>query len=84
MAAVIFDTLQFAQNLMEAGFTDKQANAITKSQKAVLEESMSNELATKSDIQRLESKIEKNEFLLKTFGAGIFAALLGVWLKLLF
>lgn len=57
--AITFDTLEYAQTLIDAGFTDKQARTITQSQKAVLNESTEYQLATKMDILRLENKIDK-------------------------
>ena len=75
MFSVTFDTFKSVQKLKKAGF----------------DESVQSLLATKGDIHdikmdilRIESKMDKNEFLLKTFGGGIFATLLGILLKLNF
>ena len=91
MSAVTFDTFKSGQKLKKAGFSEEQAEALTQIQQQVLDESVQSLLATKGDIHdikidilRIESKMDKNEFLLKTFGGGIFATLLGILLKLNF
>ena len=48
-ATITFDTLAFAQNLIDARFTDKQAKALTKFQKKAIGQSMETTLATKAD-----------------------------------
>ena len=56
--ALAFDTLTFASNLQDAGMDEKQAKALAKglynSQDRIIEN-----LATKIDVEKLESKIEK-------------------------
>ena len=53
---VTFDTQEVVNELKSHGFTDEQAEILTKIQKKVIQDSMDNTLATKSDMQ--ESKIE--------------------------
>ncbi len=47
---VTFDTLEYVKELKEGGFSDKQADALAKAQKKVINEAMDNTLATKDDI----------------------------------
>ncbi|MDQ7832497.1 MAG: hypothetical protein RDU30_12250 [Desulfovibrionaceae bacterium] len=53
MANTTFDTLAFAKRLMEAGFTERQAEA----QVTVLREIVESELATKRDLRELELRL---------------------------
>ena len=53
-ATITFDTLAFAQNLIDARFTDKQAKALTKFQKEAIGQSMETTLATKADFYELK------------------------------
>jgi len=48
MATVTFDTHKFVRKLKEAGFEEKQAEALTEAMQAVINES---ELGTKRDLQ---------------------------------
>ena len=79
MTAITFDTLIYAKRLKEAGFTEQQAEIQAETLKSVID----NNLATKSDIERLSNKIEKLELMMTIkFGAmlvasvGILAALI--------
>jgi len=58
MATITFDTHKFVRRLQEAGFEEKQAEAISE---AFKEASGEAELATKRDIERLEARFEKLE-----------------------
>lgn len=66
MTTIAFDTHDFFNQLKEAGFTDQQAEAITKLQKATIEATLEqarhdyelDQIATKRDIRELELKIE--------------------------
>ncbi|QLA16684.1 DUF1640 domain-containing protein [Desulfolutivibrio sulfoxidireducens] len=53
MTTTTFDTLAFAKRLMEAGFTERQAEA----QVTVLREIVESELATKRDLRELELRL---------------------------
>ncbi|MFZ5812723.1 MAG: DUF1640 domain-containing protein [Thermodesulfobacteriota bacterium] len=53
MVSTTFDTLAFAKRLVEAGFTERQAEA----QVTVLREIVESELATKRDLRELELRL---------------------------
>ena len=55
-AIIAFDTLSYANELKEAGFTEKQAEIQAKTLKKIIESN----LATKQDILMLQKEIEKN------------------------
>jgi len=55
MATITFDTHKFVKTLQDAGFDQKQAEALSS---AVKEASGEAELVTKRDFERLESKLE--------------------------
>ncbi|TPW26653.1 DUF1640 domain-containing protein [Martelella alba] len=54
MAVLAFDTLKAANRLKEAGFDDKQAQELV----STFAEGVGENIATKHDIEKLESKIE--------------------------
>ena len=58
MATITFDTHKFVRRLQEAGFEEKQAEAISETFKEASGEA---ELATKRDIERLEARFDKLE-----------------------
>lgn len=58
MSTITFDTLKFADRLEKAGATRELAAAMAEAQKESLSEVMDGQLATKSDIAKLESKLE--------------------------
>ncbi len=55
MSALTFDTHKFIRELKSADFTEKQAEAVANAFREAQSES---EIATKRDIERLESKME--------------------------
>jgi len=55
MAAIFFDTHKFIQTLQEAGFDQKQAEAVSQ---AFEEGTGEVEVATKRDLEKLEAKME--------------------------
>lgn len=57
MSAITFDTLKFAERLEKAGLTREQASAIAEAQKDVFAEALDSQIATKSDIVRLDSNL---------------------------
>ena len=60
MSAVTFDTYKFVERLEKAGLPREQAAAIAEAQQQSLAEALDNTLATKTDIIRLESKMENS------------------------
>jgi hypothetical protein len=57
MAAVTFDTLKFVDKLEQAGVSREQAKAEAEALVTALSEAMDSQLATKSDINRLEREL---------------------------
>ena len=49
MKALAFDTLQYSKRLVEAGFTDRQAEALAAEQAALIND----QLATKRDLKEM-------------------------------
>ncbi len=73
MNTITFDTLKYTERLRAAGVPEQQAKAESEALRDVLSEATDNTLATKSDIYRLESSIEKLELRL-TIKLGAFLA----------
>ena len=61
MSAVTFDTYEFVKKLKDAGFTERQAEAVTEAQRDSLSQALENQLATKTDIAKLEIKLIEHE-----------------------
>jgi hypothetical protein len=57
MAAITFDTLKFVEKLESAGVNREQAKAEAEALVIALSEAMDSQLATKSDINRLEREL---------------------------
>jgi hypothetical protein len=57
MAAITFDTLKFVEKLESAGVNREQAKAEAEALVTALSEAMDSQLATKSDINRLEREL---------------------------
>ena len=57
MAAVMFDTLKFVDKLEKAGVPQNQAKAEVEALATALSEALDSQLATKSDIDRLEREL---------------------------
>jgi len=87
MTAITFDTHEFFNELKQAGFSDQQAETITKLQKAAIASTLEqakleyglDEIATKRDLRELELSI-KNDLIKWIAGmmlaqSGIIAAL---------
>ena len=55
MSIVAFDTLAAARSLEAAGFAQKQAEAITNA----VRDAVTENVATKPDVERLEEKVER-------------------------
>jgi len=58
-SAVAFDTLDYTNKLMKAGFTREQAEAQTTTQTVILNSLLANQIATKQDIKRIDYAIER-------------------------
>jgi len=73
--AAIFDTLQYAKKLKEAGFTEQQAEARAEALREV-ELSRLDQLATKEDFIRLEGEIKLLKWMMGVVLAGIISLVL--------
>jgi len=81
MASVTFDTLKYSKKLVEAGYTQQQAEAAAEVQKDVLNEALDATLATKEDIRRLELELAVMKWMLGTVLGGIIALLIKAFIK---
>jgi len=81
MASVTFDTLKYSKKLVEAGYTQQQAEAAAEVQKDVLNEALDATLATKEDIRRLELELAVVKWMLGTVLGGIIALLIKAFIK---
>lgn len=62
MTTTIFDTLAYSKTLQKAGIPQEHAEAMATAQKQALDEMVAvKELATQSDILRLENRMESNK-----------------------
>ena len=61
MATITFDTLKYSKRLIEAGYTQQQAEAAAEVQKEVLSEVLDTTLATREDIHSIDLKIARIE-----------------------
>ena len=61
MSTITFDTLKFVKRLEAAGASSQLAEALAEAQQEVFAEALDTSLATKSDIVRLENRIERLE-----------------------
>jgi hypothetical protein len=75
MATVTFDTLKFVEELEKAGVPREQAIAIAEAQKDAFAEAMDTQLATKSDLMEMESRLIKWSIGLALGQVAIIAAL---------
>jgi len=57
MASITFDTLKFVEKLKAAGVPEAQAKAEAEALVTAFSEAMDSQLATKSDINRLEREL---------------------------
>jgi len=58
MSTITFDTLKFVKQLEAAGIAAAHAEAFVSAQRDILADALDAQLATKSDVQRPESRIE--------------------------
>lgn len=80
MIITTFDTLKFARRLKEAGVPEKQAEAEADAIREAFAEALDNQVATKSDIARLEVRMAINEKLMWSVLFGI----IGLFIKSFF
>ena len=80
MATVTFDTHKFIRRLRDSGMPDEQAEALADALRDVQSEA---ELATKRDIQDLETRIREVELLLTIKIGGMLVIAVGVLAALL-
>lgn len=71
MTTITFDTLKYSQQLEKAGIPREQAEAMAYVQKESLSEIMETQVATKSDIVRLEGKITLVQWMLAVIMAAV-------------
>jgi hypothetical protein len=83
MSTVTFDTFKFVERLEKAGMPREQAAAIAEAQKDSLSEALDTTLATKSDIVRLENRIETMELRLTIKLGAFMAAAVGILIAVL-
>ncbi|BBP42817.1 DUF1640 domain-containing protein [Thiosulfativibrio zosterae] len=81
MSTITFDTYKFIKKLKDAGVSEAQAEAEADALSAALQESMQNQLATKSDIYRMEKELLLMKWMLGTVLAGILALILKAFLN---
>jgi len=81
MGAITFDTLKYSKRLVEAGYTQQQAEAAAEVQKEVLNEALDATLATKEDMRRLELEIAVMKWMLGTVLGGVIALLIKAFMK---
>ena len=65
MAVITFDTLEYAKNLEENGFTSKQAETLANENKRVFNEFAETQLATKSDLFTVKEELKTDLFTVK-------------------
>jgi len=58
MATITFDTLKFVEKLKAAGISDAQAKAESEALQGVLAEALDSQLATKSDLIKLDRRMD--------------------------
>ncbi len=58
MASITFDTLKFVEKLKAAGISDAQAKAESEALQGVLAEALDSQLATKSDLVKLDRRMD--------------------------
>jgi len=91
MSTITFDTYKFIKELETSGMPTVQAEALLKVQQEILDHSIDNTLATKSDLDKVERKlsddikdVKADINLMKWMLGFIFGGILLVALKLYF
>jgi len=76
MATITFDTHKFVRTLEEAGFDERQAEAVLKAQREAFAEVLETTLATRDDTSRIESELRLHRWMLTAIIGGIAALIL--------
>ena len=74
MTTIAFDTLEFAQELIESGMPEKQAQTLARSQAKLIQE----QLATKHDLKELEYRLTIRLGTMMVVAIGIVATLVKI------
>ena len=59
MSSITFDTHKFIKKLRESGISEPQAEAFVRAQQEILSQALDITVATKRDVEKLDTKIEK-------------------------
>lgn len=73
MATITFDTLKFVEKLKSAGVPEAQAKAEAEALVSALAEAMDSQLATKSDIFRVEKELAVLKWMTGIVAGGVIA-----------
>lgn len=76
MATVTFDTLKFVEKLKAAGVPEAQAKAEAEALLSAFSEAMEAQLATKSDISRIEKELVVLKWMTGIVMGGVLALIL--------
>lgn len=76
MATVTFDTLKFVEKLKAAGVPEAQAKAEAEALLSAFSEAMEAQLATKSDINRIEKELVVLKWMTGIVMGGVLALIL--------
>jgi len=76
MATITFDTLKFVEKLKAGGVPESQAKAEAEALVTAFSEAMDSQLATKSDINRVERKLLALKWMIGLVIGGISALIL--------
>ena len=76
MSIITFDTLHYANKLLEKGFSKEQSEAIVTLQKDVLNEALEGQLATKKDTWIIQSELKTHRWMLGFLLSGVAALVL--------
>lgn len=73
MATITFDTLKFVEKLKSAGVPEAQAKAEAEALVSALAEAMDSQLATKTDIFRMEKELAVLKWMTGIVAGGVIA-----------
>ena len=76
MATITFDTLKFVEKLRAGGVPEEQAKAEAEALVTAFSEAMDSQLATKTDINRLEGELVVVKWMVGLVLGGILALIL--------
>ena len=76
MAAITFDTLKFVRRLKDAGVPEKQAEAEAEALAEVFAEALETQLATRSDMIRIEGELKLIKWMVGLVIGGVLALVL--------